>query len=338
MASNLALTIAPNQCEVCHIRTGLQRCSGCKAIFYCGREHQADHWARHKNACNSVKKALAALSQKEQMLKLLIRTGLLVTEDHYGRLGGTPETHDYMLVRSTVVDQTLQHFKNAEAVRLSIHHVNHMLDQCRSDKQGMRWVAPALYLRMGWDQTCYDFVKWWATTSKREEYDWDEMDEPYLDVKGTDVLEPPEALQLGHAVCVALIKVRIFLDLQHMLNATRAFERAMPREIIDKIRGSALVSGVVVSRKDILHASTETTSELMRYVKHHVMVLFKAVENHSPDFWPVLVDPDRNIERLLDVNSPQSRVEATITLIHNYDAWNETPGSIEVIKTLMNLA
>lgn len=52
----------------------------------------------------------------------------------------------------------------------------------------------------------------------------------------------------------------------------------------------------------------------------------------------MLVDPDRNIERLLDVNSPQSRVEATITLIHNYDAWNETPGSIEVIKTLMNLA
>lgn len=98
------------------------------------------------------------------------------------------------------------------------------------------------------------------------------MDEPYLDVKGTDVLEPPEALQFGHAVCVALIKVRIFLDLQHMLRSTRAFERAMPREIIDKIRGSALLSGVVVSRKDILHASTETTAELLRLVKHHGIV------------------------------------------------------------------
>lgn len=149
MASNLALTIAPTQCEVCHIRAGVQRCSGCNAIFYCGREHQADHWASHKDACNSVKKALAALFQKTQMLNLLIQTGLLVIEDHCGRLGGTLETHDYMLVRRTVVDQTLQHFKNAEAVRLSIHHVDHMLDLCRSDKQGMRWVAPALYLRMG---------------------------------------------------------------------------------------------------------------------------------------------------------------------------------------------
>lgn len=68
------------------------------------------------------------------------------------------------------------------------------------------------------------------------------------------------------------------------------------------------------------------------------MVLFKAVENHSQAFWPALVDPDRKIERLFDANSPQSRGEATITLVRNYDAWKETPGSIDVIKTLMNLA
>jgi len=40
-----------NFCAVCQ-DWAHNRCTGCKKIYYCGKEHQADHWKRiHKNEC-----------------------------------------------------------------------------------------------------------------------------------------------------------------------------------------------------------------------------------------------------------------------------------------------
>ncbi|XP_011865064.1 PREDICTED: uncharacterized protein LOC105560503 [Vollenhovia emeryi] len=45
---------------VCHVckRFGddvpLKRCSGCKLISYCSKEHQKQHWKQHKSLCNTV--------------------------------------------------------------------------------------------------------------------------------------------------------------------------------------------------------------------------------------------------------------------------------------------
>lgn len=43
-----------NICQICfsHERdTGLKRCTKCKIIFYCSKEHQKIHWSTHKNFC-----------------------------------------------------------------------------------------------------------------------------------------------------------------------------------------------------------------------------------------------------------------------------------------------
>lgn len=268
MASALALTIEPRQCQICQSREGLQRCSGCKAVFYCGREHQASDRHSHKHACTVVRKALAALSQEEQKLRSggQQQGGLLAHEHPFEELAGhfwaVPGTRDYMRARYAVVDATLGHFRTAEAVHASADHLADMLRLCRSDNPGARWVLPAMYLRLGRDQECYDFMKWWATTGALSDYDWGDMGLPFLDVRGADVLESPGDLWarrwigLSHSACVALVKVRVLLDLRHMLNATRAFEGLAPRELINEIRGQELVSSVMASRKDIVLAST----------------------------------------------------------------------------------
>lgn len=73
---------------------------------------------------------------------------------------------------------------------------------------GVRDVAPALDLRLGKDQECYDFCKWWATTGQEGNYDSGNLDNPYLDVKNADVFEPlPENLvgkwpSLSHSVAI----------------------------------------------------------------------------------------------------------------------------------------
>lgn len=344
MLSALALTLDPQQCSVCHIQAGLQRCGACRLVHYCGREHQASHRNSDKHACNAMKKASAALSRTEHKLRIMQHTGLLVLAEQVGRFWDTPETRDNMCARYALVEKMILHFKSDSAVLDSLIQLIHMLHLCQGDNQGIRWVAPALYLRLGLDQQCYDFLKWWAIFGERDGYHWDVTDDPFLRFIDTDVLESPEGMwrgpliQLGHAASVVLIKVRILLDLQHTLNATRAFEGAMPREVIEEIRGSELVSCVVAWRKDIIHASTDRTAELLLLVKRQVMVLFRTISIYNRAFWPALVDPDSRPEKRPDVYSPRSEEEASIMVMHNCEAWRETPGSVEVVKSLMKVA
>ncbi|KAL1883298.1 hypothetical protein Daus18300_000356 [Diaporthe australafricana] len=318
MASNLALALEPRQCQVCHTRAGLQRCGGCKSVYYCGREHQASHRDSHKHGCTHVRKALVELNREEHKLRsgqqggFFFFSGANLFEEQAGHFWDIPETHDYMKARYAVMDEMLGHFKNADAVQAALDHLTDMLRLGRRDDLGFRNIVPALYLRLGRDQECYDFLKWWATTGERRDYDWADMTEPYLDVKGADVFESPRGprkLQLGHAASVMLIKVRILLDLEHMLNATRAFQGAAQQEIIDIIRGEALVSSVVAARRDIVQASQERTEELWRLVYGQVKILFGLIADYSPTFWRELVNPDSGREGRPNAYLPRSEEE-----------------------------
>jgi len=38
-------------CELCGSRETLMRCSRCRQVWYCGKEHQKSHWKKHKLIC-----------------------------------------------------------------------------------------------------------------------------------------------------------------------------------------------------------------------------------------------------------------------------------------------
>ena len=44
----------PNSCFICQATKKLKRCSRCNMISYCGKEHQLQHWSKHKEFCNEI--------------------------------------------------------------------------------------------------------------------------------------------------------------------------------------------------------------------------------------------------------------------------------------------
>ena len=43
-------------CIVCGVTEKLRKCSRCKQVHYCGREHQLAHWKEHKANCTPAAK------------------------------------------------------------------------------------------------------------------------------------------------------------------------------------------------------------------------------------------------------------------------------------------
>jgi hypothetical protein len=43
------------KCQVCEKDKNLLKCSRCKSVFYCGKQHQTQDWNKHKLNCKEAK-------------------------------------------------------------------------------------------------------------------------------------------------------------------------------------------------------------------------------------------------------------------------------------------
>lgn len=140
----------------------LLRCSGCLAIRYCSREHQAAHWLKHKSVCTKIKKARAKLAEENRLVRNATPTWWTPAnafETHVGHFWGIAETRDYMRARFTLAGEHLLLLGTLDGVHEALEHMQDMLRLCRSDNLGLREMMPAMMLRLDLDQECYDFVK-----------------------------------------------------------------------------------------------------------------------------------------------------------------------------------
>jgi hypothetical protein len=62
------------RCEVCHATAAaagldeLKKCGGCGGVYYCGREHQKEHWnATHKDDCDGSRAQRRAAARVEEV-------------------------------------------------------------------------------------------------------------------------------------------------------------------------------------------------------------------------------------------------------------------------------
>ena len=46
--------LSAKECVVCGSAEKLLRCSGCQDEYYCGKEHQKEHWKSHRSTCRLV--------------------------------------------------------------------------------------------------------------------------------------------------------------------------------------------------------------------------------------------------------------------------------------------
>lgn len=211
------------KCAICGKGKELLRCGMCKVQRYCGRDHQAQNRPAHKTACTAVKKKRSAMEEAEQTLRAMPPSMMLpanVFEEGVGRFWGYLDTRPYMRARHALVEAQIR-INTFDSIEAAYDNLWDMLRLCRGDNLGVRDLVPSLLLRLGRDQECYDFVKWWNTKGQEGDYDWGDMDLPYLDVKDADVFESPDYLckefgSLAHTVAATLVKIKIMLDMEDL--------------------------------------------------------------------------------------------------------------------------
>lgn len=230
--------------------------------------------------------------------------------------------------------EALLNIKTIDAVKTAAGNVRDCLRLCRGDNMGVRDLLPALDLRLGRDQAAYDFVKWWATCDPDGHYDWGDMSLPYLDIVNADVFEPPKYLcgdfpELSHLVCVALLKIKLLLDLE-ALQKSAFLATKLPRELADRVRLFVPMSEIVW--KDVNIVSHIIHGDRIKKLSLQVDTMFKAISKANKYFWPALVKPGVHLKAMPEAYSQGSIEEMQTKLQHCFDAWNETPGAIAIIK------
>ncbi|KAK9774581.1 putative MYND-type zinc finger protein samB [Seiridium cardinale] len=325
--------LAPQRCAVCAKATGLLRCGSCKVVSYCGSTHQSTHRSEHKAVCETIKKSREALQREETALRARpadIFHPADVFNTRVGHFWGILGTRDYMRARHTAADALLK-ADTMSAVECALDHFTGMLRLCRSDNLGVRDAIPALLLRLGREQECYDFLKWWATIDKDDSYDWSDVTQPYLDIHGANAFEGIDVLSshlsLSHLVSLTLLKLRLWLGLS-------------PFEVEDcdwEFSGTSSSrfhrpTGMLVRTK-VQSSDAVDVSITVEALEHQYRTLCRMVHDANPHFWPALIDEEDESSSLPPYYSPGSEEEASIVLHQCKRAWEESEDAILMITS-----
>ena len=298
--SSMSYRLAPlpsQECPVCASRSGLLRCSGCRVVGYCGTAHQSVHRSEHKTACKAIKKSRENLEREEAALRAQPADFMMpadVFTNGVGRFWGIVGTRDYMRARFAAASALLE-VESVRAVEMALDHLKDMLDLCRSDNLGVRDIVPNLLLRLGKEQECYDFLKWWAVIDDKDhyngKYNWSDPTQPYLDIHNANVFEPigilcSGNLSLTQLAALTLLKLRLYLDLDaYATKAEDMFESDMCYYEPDRPVGRLVRARMRTNTMPDLSATAEI-------LKEQYLELCEVVHKKNPHFWEALVEEE----------------------------------------------
>jgi hypothetical protein len=312
-------------CFVCHTQSHLSLCAGCKAIKYCGVDHQKQDRPSHKSICKAISKRTAALVQERHETALFNAHGgglsaLLGSGSLLGPL--LKLAHTYLQIDTQI------------AVQLGLDLLLEMVDITKDPKTGTANLVPACFLRLGRDQEAYDYMKWWVTSPAPKgpfgpsPQLWASITEQ-ADVFEDVGLFKEKCPSLSFMVALTLLKLRLLVDLQALERSTKIGEN-VPREILDEIRN--LTSSAVSDNKKVLERDDH--EEGIQKLKKQVRAMYAAVGESNKHFWSAVLHPGEDLKANPESWNFESRQEMQLALKYNYRAWAETPGAIEAIEGL----
>ncbi|TKX22838.1 hypothetical protein C1H76_4872 [Elsinoe australis] len=242
------------------------------------------------------------------------------------------ETRDYMRARCAYYE-ALMLIPTKEAIKAQLDNALDMLRLCRGDNCGVRSSVPSLMIQLDQDQEAYDFIKWWETDGNKSDYDWGDMDLPYLNVKGADVFEPVDWLNrrfgdLGYTTAVVLLKIKLQRDLLALKDPATLLGR-VPQEIVDNIARNNVRSPIIANDKQILSASDHTA--LIKTLDDQIAALIRMIEKQNPFFWKILLTASPPFPPL--PYSHGSKEEAQNVLRDSYGAWKDAVGAMDLVRT-----
>ncbi|KAL1860844.1 hypothetical protein Plec18170_001358 [Paecilomyces lecythidis] len=332
--------ILRHRCAQCSSTTSpkLLRCSGCRAVRYCNREHQSAHYPQHKSTCKAIKKARAKVAEEDHRIRNAtpdFATPANAFETDVGHFWGFLNTRDYMRARHYLAWRHLLFLDTLDGVQEALEHLRDMLRLNRSDNMGLRNLVPAIMLRLDLDQECYDFVKWWATCDIDGNYDWGDMTLPYLNISGANVLEDPSILPDPHLefdliIALLMLKLKLLVDIRN-LKVTRKIlnGRSFPSELWEPIELAVIRSPLSVKfQKESYGSLLRTETTLLDHVRHLGERLTKA----NPMFMVALFSPDQELSATPDTYTAGSWEQVEFALQNSYAAWWEMEGVLELLK------
>ncbi|KAH7304688.1 hypothetical protein B0I35DRAFT_444750 [Stachybotrys elegans] len=336
---------AAKGCFVCNKREGTLRCSGCRVINYCGRQHQASHRPRHKAACQSIKKTREKLESETAILQAFpgdVFTPSDLFNTGVGLFWGITETRDYMRARFAAAE-ALIHAATPVAVGEALAHFTDMLRLCRSDNLGVRDIIPNLLLRLGREQECYDFLKWWAVIGSNSKYDWSNTTLPYLDIHNADAFEPVDVFRsmlpdLSHVVTLTLLKLRMLLDLQALESSFEDIYGGSNGLDLDSSDESDIgMSGIDRPLGKLVRArfrgrGRHNISGQVKILEAQYHKLCDVVHQRNPYFWETLVDEADDLPRLPQSYTMGSLEEAELAVRNCRQAWIESEDAVLMVS------
>ncbi|KAK7213850.1 hypothetical protein V2G26_021028 [Clonostachys chloroleuca] len=285
---------APSRCAVCFEDSGLLLCGGCKVVHYCSIEHQIAHRSTHKVSCKAIKKTRKRYEHEKTQLQARTDSAFNaqsssegVFQTDVGNFWGIVETRNYMIARFAAANTLLQ-VDTKLAVEGALDHFNEMIRLCRCDNQEVRDIIPHLLLRLGREQECYHFLKWWATT----ENTWD-VTAPYQHLPEADPVESVEIfsskqISVSYLVALTLLKMRLFLD----MDACSIFIAGLdppfdPFDLYDDKDRPQPGSCVRTKIREKNMSYLEQTAQMLR---DQYLTLCNQVHNANSYIWRALID------------------------------------------------
>lgn len=301
-------------------------------VSYCGPDHQAAHRDAHKKQCNTIKRCRETVDRQRVESDADDDVNTYLNELIMGP--GFRDNRKYMSDRFCFIESLLD-VSTRCAVEQAFTHIIETFKICPWDDLCLRCFFPSVLLRLGMDQECYDFLKWWCNYDLIA-YDWDDADLPYYKARKEDVFEPCDFFEistdLDHLVAGTLFKIRLLISLQSMQDTLKVCEGKVPQEVADMIQWHA-AGTLLQNRPDIL-ALTDYTPHIAA-VKEQVRHLFRLVSEENMHFWPILIHCRKREKIVLAQCLPiNSLVRARVILQDSFNSWEETPGSVDIIGAL----
>jgi hypothetical protein len=139
-------------------------------------------------------------------------------------------------------------------------------------------------------------------------------------------------VHLSHVIAITLAKLRLIIDLQSLQRAKTLAGPYVPQEILEIIQQHSTLSAITNNTKI---TNREDHGPQITRLCEQVKTLFLKVQYANRHFWPALVKPGDNLQARPTAWRHGDEREMQVTLQHVYNAWAETPGTIDVIRKLL---
>ncbi|KAL3482712.1 hypothetical protein BJX62DRAFT_245615 [Aspergillus germanicus] len=229
----------------------------------------------------------------------------------------------------------LARVKTVQAAQEALGHyldIQHLL-QCEpsNDPHLVHSRIPMLMLRLNRDRECYKWVRNWAIASV-ESLDLDEQPKLYEDLNNADVFEDNGPLwrltkEIAVVATVALLKIKLVIDLEALGITTSIVGPKVPLEIPDHIRRYYPASPIIAENHKILHSDnhqeviSDLTDQICFLVKR-VRFLRHAYSSHLAPFLAAACGIEANCSNIRELAN------------YSRSCWKKVPGAKDFVSEI----